>query len=123
MKKPNLEELAKMELAQARAADPALRVVVRIMRLLVDGDPVPPLRIASSLQIFRDEATAVVSQFGAELDEAGNVAGLGVSLTPTPHRYVVNGRNLYTWCATDAMSFPILYRHTALIESPDPISG
>ncbi|MFQ5921894.1 MAG: organomercurial lyase, partial [Anaerolineales bacterium] len=34
-----------------------------------------------------------------------------------------NGHDLYAWCAADTISFPSLLNHTAVIESPDPISG
>jgi alkylmercury lyase len=60
---------------------------------------------------------------GAELDNAGNVVGLGLSVVPTSHSYQINGRQLYVWCAADAILFPIIHKASAVIESPDPISG
>jgi alkylmercury lyase len=35
----------------------------------------------------------------------------------------VNGRKLYTWCAVDALLFPVMLKHIAHIESLDPVSG
>jgi alkylmercury lyase len=37
--------------------------------------------------------------------------------------FKVNGREFYVWCAADALSFPVILKQTAHIESPDPISG
>jgi alkylmercury lyase len=49
--------------------------------------------------------------------------GVGLTLVPTPHVYKANGRKLYTWCAVDALLFPVMLKHTAHIESLDPVSG
>ena len=46
-----------------------------------------------------------------------------MSLVPTPHSYQINGRQFYVWCAADAITFPIFHKISAVIESPDPISG
>jgi alkylmercury lyase len=94
-----------------------------IQKLLLDGQPVSPEQIAASLQISQEEVTAILSHVGAELDAAGRVVGLGLSVVPTPHSYQINGRQLYVWCAADAIIFPIFHKATAVIESPDPISG
>lgn len=41
------------------------------------------------------------------LDEKGDVVGShGLSLVPTQHRLNINGRNLFTWCAADAVGIP-----------------
>jgi alkylmercury lyase len=41
----------------------------------------------------------------------------------TSHVYKANGRKLYTRCAVDALLFPVMLKHTAHIESPDPVGG
>lgn len=94
---------------------------VKVHQLLLDGKPVTPSRIADHLGLAGDEAAALLK--GAELDQAGNVVGMGLSIVPTPHSYRIRGRQLYTWCAFDAILFPVLHKSTAVIESPDPISG
>jgi alkylmercury lyase len=58
-----------------------------------------------------------------ELDRDGNLVGLGLSLVPTLHAYKIKGRQLYAWCAGDAIMFSIFLKADATIESPDPISG
>lgn len=52
------------------------------------------------------------------LDENGDVVGShGLSLEPTPHRLNFNGRNLYTWCAADAIGIPAAMELDAKIVS------
>jgi alkylmercury lyase len=66
---------------------------------------------------------STLRSFGAEFDKEGNIVGVGLTLVPTPHVYEANGQKLYAWCAVDALSFPVLLRHTAHIESHDPVTG
>ena len=94
---------------------------MKIHQLMLDGKPVSPDRIATHLGLTQDEVTVLLK--GAELDQEGNVVGIGLSIVPTPHSYRIRNRQLYTWCAGDATFFPILHKSTAVIESPDPISG
>lgn len=67
--------------------------------------------------------TSTLRGFGAEFDKEGNIVGLGLTLVPTPHVYEVDGRRLYTWCAADALAFPVMLKQNANIESPDPVTG
>ena len=98
-------------------------VFLTTQRLLLDGHPVAPAQIAARLQLPQETVTALLHQFGVEWDADGNVVGFGLSLTPTPHSYIINGRQFYVWCAGDAITFPILHKTSALIDSFDPISG
>ncbi len=66
---------------------------------------------------------SILGHMGAALDDEGNLVGLGLSIVPTQHSYQINGRQLYVWCAADAITFPIFHQATAVIASPDPISG
>jgi alkylmercury lyase len=99
------------------------RIIDKTLQLLSNGCPVPPDEIAIRLQVPPDTVISILRGFGAEFDEEGNILGVGLTLVPTPHVYEVNGRKLYTWCAVDALLFPIMLKHTAHIESLDPISG
>jgi alkylmercury lyase len=99
------------------------RIVVQILQLLANGCPVPPDEIAIHLQVSPDKVVSILEGFGAEFDKEGNMLGFGLTLVPTPHVYKANGHKLYTWCAADALEFPVMLKHTAHIESPDPISG
>ena len=123
-----VEESAKAVADIFQAADPMLvRSAFQLIRLLLEeGGPVPAEKVASRLQVSHDKATTILKELrvrGAEFDEQGNFVGMGLTLIPTPHRYETNGRTFYTWCADDAIIFPAMFGRTAVIESPDPISG
>jgi alkylmercury lyase len=100
------------------------RIIDKTLQLLAkDGYPVPPEEIAICLQVTPDMVISTLRGFGAEFDKDGNILGVGLTLVPTPHVYKANGQKLYTWCAVDALLFPIMLKHTAHIESLDPVSG
>ena len=118
------EELAKTIVESWEAAPPSiLKVVMRLLRLLKHGKPVTPKELASAVGLEAGVAVKLARRLGAEFDADGNIVGWGLTLVPTPHKYRANGHDLYTWCAADTISFPSVLNHTAVIESPDPISG
>jgi alkylmercury lyase len=98
-------------------------IIKNTLQLLANGCPVPPVEIAIRLQETPDTVISTLRGFGAEFDKDGNIVGVGLSLVPTPHVYEVNSTKLYTWCAVDALLFPVMLKHTAHIQSLDPISG
>jgi alkylmercury lyase len=55
-----------------------------------------------------------------EYDDQHRIVGWGLTLIPTPHRFVVAGRLLYTWCAADTLLFPAVIGGRAQIESVCP---
>lgn len=63
-----------------------------------------------------------IQQQGGEFDDAGNLIGLALTLNPTPHRFEVNGKNLYTWCSLDALFLPGLLGTVAEVESFCPVT-
>jgi alkylmercury lyase len=127
MSNDTLQEIARAEAAAFRGTDPVLvRSIFQLMRLLLDGEPVSAERFAASAEMSGAEAREVfddLRSWGAEFDEVGHFVGAGLTLVPTPHRYAVDGRQFYTWCAGDAILFPLVLGHTATIASPDPVSG
>ena len=94
-----------------------------MLRLLQHGKPVAPEELATATGLAIGVAVKLASRLGAEFDNEGNLVGWGLTLVPTPHKYRANGHDLYAWCAGDTISFPSILNHTAVIESPDPISG
>lgn len=117
----DLHELAEPVQAVIDAAPEQFARLMALQQLLLEGQPVSQERIASRLHITREEVPALLQ--GAELDQDGNFLGFGLTLVPTPHAYQINGRQFYVWCAGDAITFPILHQTSAVIASPDPISG
>jgi alkylmercury lyase len=90
-----------------------------LLRLLAEGQPVSPQRLAEASGQAPTAVMAALRQAPSiEWDAHGNIVGAGLTLRPTPHRFEVDGRTLYTWCALDTLMFPILLGQTAHIESP-----
>jgi alkylmercury lyase len=119
--KYDLHELADPLFAVINAAPEQFARLMALQQLLLESQPVSQERIASRLHMAREEVPTLLQ--GAELDAGGNFVGFGLTLVPTPHAYQINGRQFYVWCAGDAITFPILHRTSAVIASPDPISG
>ena len=96
-----------------------------LLRLLAEGSPIPPARIAAELSISPDELASALEQSTAvELDKDGNVtAAFGLTLSPTPHRFQANGHEFYTWCALDTLYIPGVIGQTARVESTCPVTG
>lgn len=101
-----------------------LAVLVPLLRLLAGGDPVEVAALAAatalSVEEIRDRLAAVPD---TEYDDQGRIVGQGLTLRPTPHRFTVDGQELYTWCALDTLIFPTLLDRAARIESASPTSG
>jgi alkylmercury lyase len=94
------------------------RIAAAAITELALGEPVELARIAAGAALPLSEAAELLQASPAEFDEAGRVIGFGVTLRPTPHRFRVDGRDLYTWCAADALLFPVLLGRPARVRSP-----
>lgn len=108
-----------MENRFSKGTEPEGRARFRLLiPLLLEGRPIWPEQIAGLLGRPREAVTAALRQLpGIEWDEAGNLVGAGPTLRPTPHRFAINGRTLFTWCALDALMLPELIGQTVQVES------
>jgi alkylmercury lyase len=122
MHEKELERLARQLANGLRGEHDALcRVLVRF---LAGGHPVTPERLATALQMTAEQvAEALASLADLEVDSSGNVVGWGLTFIPTPHRFLVQGKQFYTWCALDALTYPALLQVVASVESSCPVSG
>ncbi len=122
MHEKELERLARQLADGLRGEHDALcRVLVRF---LAGGHPVTPERLATALQMTAEQvAEALASLADLEVDSSGNVVGWGLTFIPTPHRFLVQGQQFYTWCALDALTYPALLQVMASVESSCPVSG
>lgn len=126
MRNPKLAQIAKAlrgsEIPPHFEPD-ELRLLIHVLRRVADGRPVTPEQveqIASSLQMPAGAAISFLRQV-SERDGEGNVVGiLGLSQNTHPHRCVINGHPLSTWCAWDGLFLPAVLRQTANLESPCP---
>src|SRR6185369_1869447 len=95
-----------------------------LLRTIANGKPVTQMSIATALGMSLGEAQAALTTFrDIEYDADGNIVACGLSLIPTPHRFQVNGRNLFSWCSLDALMYPVALRQTAQVESDCPVTG
>ena len=99
------------------------RVLRTALRLLATGDPVDPAALAAAAGITVAELDQAVAGHDIEYDDHGQIIGWGLTRNPTPHRFTVEGRVLYTWCAPDTLIFPAVLGRTAQVESPCPATG
>lgn len=99
-------------------------LVPTLLRLLARGRPVTPDAIAAATGVdVADVRRRLRSMPDAELDDDGNLVGMGLTLRPTPHVFTIGGRRLYTWCALDTLIYPPLLGVAASIESPCRATG
>lgn len=95
-----------------------------LLRLLSEGSPVTVSDLATASGRSEDTVRRGLSVASdTEYVDVGRVIGLALTLRPTPHRFAVEGRQLYTWCALDTLFFPALIGKAATIESTSPGSG
>jgi alkylmercury lyase len=97
--------------------------LAQVLQILVEGHPVSIDQIANRLSIPPQEITAYINQFpNVQFDNNGNIVGAGLTLIPTPHRFKISGRTLFVWCAIDALTFPIMLKKIAYVESLCPVT-
>ena len=102
-----------------------LHLLVQIVRVLAKGDPVTTNQvdgIVAELGIDAD-ASEQFLQTVAERDDDDNIVGaLGLSLKQHPHRFIVGGTQMTTWCAQDTLFLPVMLQQTATVETQSPVS-
>jgi alkylmercury lyase len=84
---------------------------------LAGGEPVVPARVAERSGRPSAEVLEFLRSSPAEWDDRGRLVGFGLTLRPTRHRFTTGEHTLYTWCAPDALAFPVLIGAPAIVES------
>lgn len=100
------------------------RIAVGLYRMLAEGEPVSTERLAETLNLSESRVRETLSRWsGVFYDDTGAVIGFGgLALPEMPHRFEVDGRNLYTWCAWDSLFIPGILGKRARVESTDPVT-
>lgn len=110
--------------SQAGSARTSPRLYRTLVRLLARGEPVTIAQLAIAIGQPVDGVQRTVAGWrDTEYDQHGRIVGYGVTLRPTPHRFVIDGQQLYTWCALDALFFPAVIGRPARVESPCATTG
>jgi len=101
------------------------RIAARLYKLLAQGRPIKHEYLAESLKMTTQEIDDVVDNWsGVYHDEKKTVQGFwGLALPEMKHRFLVEGRQLFTWCAWDSLFIPRIIGKTAKVQSPCPITG
>jgi alkylmercury lyase len=104
------------------------RVAVALYRELSKGAAIDDAQLARALGIAPAEIRALLQRDSIKsltyADGEGRVLGFGgLAATPMHHRFEVDGRELWTWCAWDSLFIPEILRRTAHVASPDPETG
>src|SRR6266566_288943 len=123
MHHPALETIAERLSGQLRCEQEDL--CRPIVQQVTRGKPVTPAALRASLQMSQDELEQRLAKLppDVEVDRAGNIIGLGVTLVPTSHQAERDGKLLYTWCAFDTVLLPSSLHVQAHIQSTCPVTG
>ena len=97
--------------------------ILRIFQELMLGSSISKNRFYELIKVSKDKADAILNKLG-ETDVQGNIiAFAGLSTVPTKHRFIVNGKMLYTWCVVDAILFAEWLDVEVNVHSSDPIDS
>ncbi|MGH7614389.1 MAG: organomercurial lyase [Gemmatimonadales bacterium] len=104
------------------------RVAVTLYRELAKGKPVNAEQLARALGVVTEKARELLGRQSIKAfvypDEQGRVLGFGgLAAAPMHHKFAVDGRTLWTWCAWDSLFIPEILGQAARVESPDPETG
>ena len=100
------------------------RIAVGLYRLLAEGKPAYPERLAETLNLSGSKVRETLSRWpGVYYDDTKAVIGFGgLALAEMHHRFQVNGRNLSTWCSWDSLFIPGILGKRARVESTDSVT-
>ena len=89
-----------------------------IIQQVARGRPVTKADLQGSLHLSQDELERRLAHLpDTEFDQQGNILGWGVTLLPTSHKFQLDGKTLYTWCAFDTVLFPPSLQRSAQVQS------
>lgn len=102
---------------------PSSQAVVGVLiRRLANGTPISRIEAATLIGCSESDLDPNLARlpFRVELDEQGRIVGAGLTLRPTPHQFVIDGKQLYT---IDMLMFAVLLGRTAHVISPCASTG
>jgi alkylmercury lyase len=104
------------------------RAAVALYRELAKGQAVDAAQLSEALGISPAEGRALLARNSIKAfvypDDQGRVLGFGgLATAPMHHRFEVDGRTLWTWCAWDGLFIPEILGRPACVTSPDPENG
>ncbi len=124
----DIDQASAMMDAVPALGDDAKRLAVELYRQLALGEPVRQESLAEALGVPSEEIAALLKDEQLKgwvfYDDENSVIGFrGLAIRKMLHRFEVDGRTLYTWCAIDSLFIPDLLGKPAKVESRDPHTG
>ncbi len=108
---------------RSRLSEAQERVRREAFRLIRDGQAATEAtlqaRTGLAPDVFCAALTALHTQgLIVQQTSQGDIVGVfGLSLVPTPHALCLDGRQLFTWCALDAVGIPVGLASDATVRS------
>ena len=126
MNAPSLDQIAQAVVsAFPKLSEQEKRVSLALYRLLANGRPVIPDQLSDASGVPRAVIAQMLANWhGVERRADGAVTAFwGLTLSKTKHRFRINGRELNTWCAWDALFLPPLLGAAAEVKSACPVTS
>jgi alkylmercury lyase len=103
------------------------RMALALYRQLMRGEPVRHEQLATVLDLPIREVVDALERPALRwlvfYDDEQRVVGFGgLAVVEMPHRFTIQGRTLYTWCAWDGLFLPEILSEVAEIESTCPLT-
>jgi alkylmercury lyase len=101
------------------------RVSIAVYRLLAGGRPVSLEKVSSTTDLSPEAVQKIMRHWrSVYYDKSGRIIGYwGLALAKMHHRFEVDGKALFTWCAWDGLFIPAILKSTANITSACPVTG
>jgi hypothetical protein len=99
------------------------RLMRTAVRLLARGEPVTTGELGAAAGVDVTDLLNAPAGPDIEYDDEHRIIGWGLTVIPTPHKFIVDGRRLYTWCAADTLLFPAILGRPARVESHCPTTN
>lgn len=109
-------------------ADVAALRAAAFQQLLEEGRAVTASDLIAATDVTPDRVGEILEaarrRGRAEFDDEGRLIGVaGLSLTPSRHALVIDGKTRWTWCALDAVGILGALQATGTVRSSDPQTG
>lgn len=101
------------------------KVLHHFCRLLAESNtPISLDALAAALHSSRERVKAGLERNPEiEYDQSGNLLGMGLTLKPTIHQFVLDGHPFYAWCGPDTLALPVVLKRPARVISTCPVTG
>ncbi|OLB59597.1 MAG: hypothetical protein AUI13_03255 [Gemmatimonadetes bacterium 13_2_20CM_2_69_23] len=101
--------------------DEERRLGLEVYRQLARGEPVLRLSLAEALDVPTHDVDELLGHPNLKCltysDNDGRIIGFGgLAVRKMPHRFRIDGRTLYTWCAWDSRFLPGILDHEAEVD-------